>query len=207
MKFDKWIKNWKSAVAENFFLRFLLLLLAVALIANGVFKRADRIIVSPPAIEKQFWVDQDKASKEYLEQMGVFLATLGGNLSPGNAEFSAKVISGYAVTSKYNEVFGEMSSQALYIKKNNIQQSFFPVSVNVDEQNNQVLVMGTAVRGVGTTTVSRENVVFKMKFELKNYKLYLDEYYVDYPDRSKEKMKEQEDEARAKKEQKNKSAL
>ena len=35
-----------------------------------------RTIVVPPSIDKTFWVTRDKASSEYLEQMGSFIAWL-----------------------------------------------------------------------------------------------------------------------------------
>ena len=33
-----------------------------------------RTVVVPPSLNKSFWVTRDRASSEYLEQMGAFLA-------------------------------------------------------------------------------------------------------------------------------------
>ena len=35
-----------------------------------------RTVIVPPSIDKSFWVSRDKASSEYLEQMGSFIAWL-----------------------------------------------------------------------------------------------------------------------------------
>jgi len=56
MRFEKWIRDWKTALAENFFLRSLCLLLALGLILNAsFFKKRERIIIVPPELSKQFW--------------------------------------------------------------------------------------------------------------------------------------------------------
>ena len=49
MKYEKFIRDWKTALAENFFLRSLALLMAIGLILNAsIFKTMERIIVVPP---------------------------------------------------------------------------------------------------------------------------------------------------------------
>ena len=189
MIYTKWIKDWKTALAENFFLRSLLILLAVGFILNAsVFKQRERIIVVPPQLTEEFWIEEDKASPEYLEQMGVFFAILGGNLSPGNAEFNVKVLTDYLSHQKYAAMRSELASQALYIKRNNITQAFFPSTIQVDRDRNAVTVEGDVIRNIGTVKVSQEKMVFHMRFVTNNFKLSLDEFYVDYPQRKRDEL-------------------
>lgn len=48
MIYEKWIKEWKSALAENFYLRVICLLLAIGMIVNVLFLRGkDRLIIVP----------------------------------------------------------------------------------------------------------------------------------------------------------------
>lgn len=188
MRYEKWVKDWKTALAENFYLKILCILLALGLILNAtVFKKKERVIVAPPKITKEFWVESDKASPSYVEQMGVFFATLGGNLTPDNAGYNVDVLSQYLPTDRFNEVKAELVSQATYIKKNNITQAFFPKAIKlVDEKS--VIVEGTVIRNIGTIKVSQENMVFHVKLRLNNYELQLDEFFVDYPDRKKQEL-------------------
>ena len=190
MLYGKWIKDWRTALAENFFLRVLLLLLAIGLILNAsIFERKERIVLTPPQLTQEFWIEKNKASPEYLEQMGVFFATLGGNLSPGNAEYNVKVLTSYLSHGGYGGIKEDLASQALYIKRNNITQAFFPLSVRVDGDNNTVTVEGDAIRNIGTRTISREKIAFRMKFVTNNFRLLLDEFYMDYPEREKERLR------------------
>lgn len=182
--YEKWIKDWKTALAENFFLRSITLLLAIGLVLNGSFlKPTERIIVMPPQVTQQFWIEKNQASPGYLEQMAVFFATLGSNLSPANAEYNVKVLSEYISAAQYGSVKSDLASQALYIKKNNITQAFFPATIHVDPDTTTATVGGQVIRNIGTTKISQESIVIRMKFVLNNYKLWLEEYYTDYPNR------------------------
>ncbi len=42
----------------------------------------ERIVLTPPTIDKTFWVAKDKVSASYLEQMGAFMAYLTLDVVP-----------------------------------------------------------------------------------------------------------------------------
>lgn len=196
MLYDKWIRDWKTALAENFFLRSLCLFLAIGLILNAtVFRSNDRIIIAPPQVSKQFWIEAKRAAPEYLEQMGMFFAMLGGNLSPENAEYNVSLLINHiGGSSGTSDAKADLAAQALYIKKNNITQSFYPSAVNVDPEYNTVTIEGEIIRNIGTTRISREKMFLRMKFYLENYKLWLQEFYTEYPGRDKKAAKEEREE-------------
>lgn len=205
MLYDKWVKEWKSALAENFFLRVLCLVLALAVVINVVFFRSkDRIIIVPPKVEKAMWVEQDRISDAYLEQMGVFFATFAGNMSPVNAEYNAKILTEHTVPTSNAEHKNEIRSQGAYFKKNNITQAFFPESVKVDSEKKYVSVEGQAIRYVGSTKVSQERVIINVRFKLKDYNMKIDELYLDYPERAKKQSEEKEKTEKKKQSQKEK---
>jgi len=193
MLYEKWVKEWKSALAENFFLRVLCLVMAAALVVNTIFFRnKDRIIMVPPKIEKSVWVENDKVSDSYLEQMGIFFATFAGNMSPVNAEYNAKVLAEYTNPASSAELKNEIVTQGAYFKKNNITQAFFPENVKVDAEKKSVSVSGPAIRYIGSTKVSQENIIMTVRFKVKDYTLKIDELYFDYPERVKKQMEEEE---------------
>jgi len=208
VEYNKWIRDWKTALAENFFLRSLCLLLGIGLILNAtVFRSKERIIISPPQVTKEFWLEANKASSEYLEQMGAFFATLGGNLSPASAEYNVSTLLGFVSTPIHAEVKREFAAQAQYIKKHNITQAYFPAAVNVDRENGTVTVSGEVVRNIGTVRIDKEEMVIHMKFTMENYKLWLQEFYTEYPARLKEEKRTksgqfQTDQERSEKEKK-----
>jgi conjugal transfer pilus assembly protein TraE len=193
MLYERWIKEWKSALAENFFLRVLCLILAMGIIANVVFfRKKDRIVIVPPKVEKALWVESDMISESYLEQMGLFFATFSANMSPVNAEYNTKVLSEYTDPAAYATLKNDISAQGAYFKKNNITQAFFPEAVRCDPREKSVSVEGQAIRYIGTVKVGQEKVIMHVKFRLKDYSLKIEELYMDYPERKKKKMEEDE---------------
>ena len=198
MIYDKWIKNWKSALAENFFLRSAVILLAAGLILNAtVFKEETRVIVSPPTLTDEFWVEKNKASEEYLEQMAVFIATLAGNLSPRNASYNIDALLKYMDHGRMLEVKDDLKGQAAYIKKNNISQSYHADSSKVDAENQTVVISGEVVRHIGAIKVSQEKMAVHVGFKVKDYGLKVVDLYVEYPDRLKKKGQGEVDESAA----------
>lgn len=187
MLFDRWIKSWRAAIAENFFLKVLLLLLAFGFIANATFlKKHEKIILVPPTLREPTALDKENVPIHYLEQMGIFFATLAGNLSPSSAEYQASVLAQYAPHEQ--EVARELVGTASYIKKYNIYQSFYPEAVSVTGSNPYTIkVSGKVERRISNTIISREKVDYIMEVSYNNYRVFLKSIYPDYPEREKKK--------------------
>ena len=61
----------------------------------------ERIVVVPPTIHKTFWVESERVSSEYLEQMGYFLMQLTLNVTPQSVDHQAKVLLQYAAPAAF----------------------------------------------------------------------------------------------------------
>jgi conjugal transfer pilus assembly protein TraE len=185
MIYDRWIRNWKSTLAENFFLRSITLLLGISLVITTLMLsvKSQRILLVPPQITKEFWIERDRVAPEYMEQIGVFIAMLVGNLSPGNAESNVNMLIEHYLdrSLKHPETVRELLGQgASYIKKNNITQAFFPSSIFVAATDNmKVRVEGSNVMNIGTARMSGERVSYLIRFNAREYKLYVEEFAIE----------------------------
>jgi conjugal transfer pilus assembly protein TraE len=182
MRFDRFIKNWKSLLAENFFLKAVTLLFGVGLVLNAtVFKKNQILIISPPEVREEYWVSKNNASEDYIEQMGVFFATLSGNLAPQNAAYNINALLKYVVPDIYADIKNSLMGDAMQVIENNMTVSFFPSDVKVD--GSTVTVNGESVRRIGSAKPITERVMYKMGFIVRNYRIFLNELYIDYPDK------------------------
>jgi len=182
MRFDKFIKDWKTLLAENFFLKATTLLFGVGLVLNAtVFKKNEVIIVTPPEVREEYWITKNNASEGYIEQMGVFFSTLSGNLSPTNAAYNINALLKYVSSDIYPDIKNSLMGEAMMVIENNMNTSFYPSDVKVED--NIVIVNGESVRRIGAVKPVTEKVMYKMGFAVKNYRLYLTELYIDYPDK------------------------
>jgi conjugal transfer pilus assembly protein TraE len=156
--------------------------------------KSQRILLVPPQITKEFWIERDRVAPEYMEQMGVFIATLVGNLSPGNAEFNVNMLIKHYLdpSLKHPEAIHELLGQAAYIKKNNITQAFFPSSISVvDTDKMKVRVEGSNVMNIGTARISGERVSYLIRFNARDYKLYVVEFVIETKGKDKDETAEE----------------
>lgn len=179
MKYDKWIKDWKTAVAENFFLKILVLLLGVTVIVTLISMQGrDKIIIVPPKLDKEAWILQNKASPDYLQTMGLFYVTFLANLTPQNAEFNVNLLLKRMPPRAQAQWQSELQAQADNIVKNNARQAFYVNFTQIFEAENAVEVVGTLERYIGNASASRDTVRYRIGFTVSDYQVYITELTV-----------------------------
>lgn len=112
-----------------------------------------RVVVVPPTIHKTFWVESDRVSSEYLEQMGYFLMQLTLNVTPQSVDHQAKVLLQYAAPAAYGELRMALLAAAERLKRDGASTVFSPQDLIVDERTLRV-----GVRGQLTTFISDRRV-------------------------------------------------
>ena len=139
---------------------FLVVLLGAAMVTNMilavfVIRMAghQRIVVVPPVVHKTFWVEADRVSPEYLEQMGYFLMQLTLNVTPQSVEHQSKVLLTYAAPAAFGELRTALAAAAERLKRDGAATIFSAQDITVDER-----AMKVGVRGQLTTYVSDRRV-------------------------------------------------
>jgi conjugal transfer pilus assembly protein TraE len=77
----------------------------------------ERIVIVPPNIHKTFWVESDRVSSEYLEQMGYFLMQLTLNVTPQSVDHQAKLLLQYAAPASFGELRTALLAAAERLKR------------------------------------------------------------------------------------------
>jgi conjugal transfer pilus assembly protein TraE len=130
-------------------------MLATLLLAIHTLRQAgrERVVVVPPAIHKTFWVEAERVSPEYLEQMGYFLAQLTLNVTPQSVEHQSRLLLQYAAPASWGELRTAMAANAERIKRDGASTVFSPQDLQVDERTQRV-----GLRGLLTTFISDRRV-------------------------------------------------
>ena len=77
----------------------------------------DRTIVTPPSLERSFWVTSSTASAEYLEQMAIWAASLILDVTPDSAPFKGKLLLQYAEPSAHGYLQERMALESARMKR------------------------------------------------------------------------------------------
>jgi len=134
--------------------------LALAVVLNLL--GAVRTVVVPPSINKSFWVTRDKASGEYLEQMGSFVAWLVLDVTPASIDWKKDILLGYVEPEQHGGLKTRQELEAARLKRINASTAFAPQQLVPSEEGQSVVVRGrlrTLVNGQVTQQGSTANMV------------------------------------------------
>ena len=113
----------------------------------------ERVVVVPPTIHKTFWLESDRVSAEYLEQMAYFLMQLTLNVTPQSVDHQAKVLLQYAAPASFGELRTALLAAGERLKRDGASTIFSAQELAVDER-----ALRVGVRGQLTTFVSDRRV-------------------------------------------------
>jgi len=113
----------------------------------------ERVVMVPPSINKTFWVESDRVSAEYLEQMAYFLLQLTLNVTPQSIDHQSRLLLQYAAPAAYGELRSVLAAAAERVKRDGASTVFSAQDLAVDERAQRV-----GVRGLLTTFISDRRV-------------------------------------------------
>jgi conjugal transfer pilus assembly protein TraE len=119
-------------------------------------------VLTPPTIEKSFWVAKDKVSASYLEQMGSFMAYLTLDVSPSSIEWKKGTLLQYVAPDVYGALQTRQDLEADRLKRLNATTQFSVAQLVPNEDTLSVHLKGrlaTFINGTRTSDVEKEYVV------------------------------------------------
>jgi conjugal transfer pilus assembly protein TraE len=132
-----------------------------------------RIVVVPPNIHKTFWVESDRVSSEYLEQMGYFLMQLTLNVTPQSVDHQAKVLLQYAAPASFGELRTALLAAAERLKRDGASTIFSARDVLVDERALKVGVRGQLTTFISDRRVSDVSKGYAIELQYSGGRLFL----------------------------------
>ena len=149
------------------------LLVVVFLQSIFLFFRHERIIVSPPELHQSYWVEGNRFSESYLEEMAVFFAHLLLDVSSESLLYQGDVILRHVDAESYSRIRTKLFADAAQLKKENATSRFQPKKAIVSRKSMEVQLKGTMTQYVSGKDVSSYEETFVVRFSAKNGTIYL----------------------------------
>ena len=146
------------------------LLLAIMAMSN---KNTHRETLVPPSINKTFWVDGDKVSPEYLEQMGKFVLDLALNNTPLNCDTNRVALLKYVGSGSYGPINAQLSANCTLIKQNRLANFFSISTVMVKESERAVIYSGSMTRWLNDRRLPQRSGAYRVKFGYSGGRIYV----------------------------------
>lgn len=132
------------------------LLICLVIILNVV--GMERTIVVPPTIDKSFWVTRDRVSRDYLEQMGSFVAWLILDVTPASIDWKKDILLNYVAPDQHGAMQSRQDIEAERLRSINASTFFLPQQLVPNEDKQTVAIRGrlrTQVNGQETATETK----------------------------------------------------
>ena len=146
--------------------------LALAVFAMRL-SNSERIVMVPPAVSKTFWVESDRVSGAYLEQMAYFLMQLTLNVTPQSVEHQAKLLLQYASPRIYGELQTALRAAGERLHRDGAATVFSPRDLTVDEPGMKVAVRGQLTTYISDRRVSDVSKAYVIEFEYAGGRIHL----------------------------------
>lgn len=169
MDFDRLNGDIKDMRRRNRGLALLLgalassLVLALAIIASLL--GTVRTVVVPPSLNKSFWVTNDRASSDYLEQMGGFIAWLVLDVTPSTIDWKKDILLGYVDPAQHGTLKLRQEVEAERLKRINAATAFAPQQLVSSEAAQTLLVRGRLRTLVNGFETSNELKAYRIAFK------------------------------------------
>ena len=140
-------------------------LLLALWISLGSFGR-ERTIVTPPGIEKSFWITSGNASESYVEEMALWIANLILDVTPDNIDYKATKLLEYADPRAHGALKERQMLESARIKRDNATTYFSLETIRVHPEKLAALISGRMHTLINGTPVPEQNKNYFVRFRL-----------------------------------------
>ena len=154
--------------------------IVLALLAARLSGR-ERVVLVPPTINKTFWVESERVSAEYLQQMAYFLMQLTLDVTPQSVDHQANVLMQYAAPGSYGELRAAMATTADRLKRDGASTIFSARDLVVDEARQRVGVRGQLTTFVSDRRVSDVAKAYAIELQYTGGRVFLKAFRETHP--------------------------
>ena len=133
----------------------------------------ERTVVVPPSIDKTFWVTKDHASREYLEQMGAFMAWLVLDVTSSTVDWKKDILLNYVAPDQHGAIKSRQEVEAERLKRINAATSFLPQQLVANETDQSVVISGRLRTLVNGQETANETKSYLAEFQYVGGRMHL----------------------------------
>lgn len=154
----------------------LLLLVIVLLQTLFLFLKKERIIISPPDAKQSYWIEGNRFSPSYLEEMSLFLCHLLLDITESNIIPQGEVLLRYISPKTYGAFKTKLLEDEKKLKQEQLSLHFMPQEIQLSPDSLTVDVTGDLISYVSTQKISQVRETYRLIFEHKLGRLFLQSF-------------------------------
>ncbi len=125
-----------------------------------------RTFISPPVVQKAYWIASQEASKEYIEDMADYILTSLHTVTPANAEYRIQRVLKLVHPDHYGAISAKLHADIDRLKREGIATVWEPNSVGIADNALCAKWTGNLRRWVGEKPLETLNKTFLVEFDI-----------------------------------------
>ena len=156
----------------------LLVLMVVAniILGTSLLLKSEKVVIVPPNIRQTFWVRTHDVSREYLEEMSLFLIHQMLDVSAVSAEYQNNLILRHVAPEYYGVLKKKLQDELAFYRKKQVALSFKAVEIDINQKHFSVIIKGDLTSYVAGKKLSSSRDTYKLQYRYKNGELLLTEF-------------------------------
>lgn len=148
--------------------------MSTVLLSTALFFKNERTILVPPHISKTLWVEGGSVSKEYLEEMGMYISKLLLDLTPTSFTYNHETLLKYATPEAYGALKKQFIDDGEEYTKLQLSTHFKPTEVIAHPKKLHVRVKGNLTSYVAGKQMDSSLETVFLQFSLRGAGLLLE---------------------------------
>ncbi len=170
MKWTMFADQLADARMKTLVFAGLSVVLALALLANGLFRGGTVVVLVPPEVDRSMWAAGNTASPEYLTKVAMPLIAYLANVHPESVELSFKTFMGFVAPESAGGIQERLNADKSYILDRQMSRVFYPMQTQVVKDT--VTLIGLERRYIaGTIVADNDKRYYRLKLRMKDWKV------------------------------------
>lgn len=146
-----------------------------------LFFHQERVVITPPQLTQGFWVEGNRFSPQYLEEMALHYAHFLLDVTEKNILYQGDILLRYVTPEAYGTFKAKLLEDEKNLKKNNLSTRFSPSDVAVSPEDLKVDITGDLMSYVGDKKISQVRETYQFQFQSKSGRLLIAAFTLLHP--------------------------
>ncbi|MDE3039022.1 MAG: hypothetical protein KGJ82_00395 [Nitrospirota bacterium] len=170
MKWTMFADQLADARMKTLIFAGLAVVLALALLANGLFRGGTVVVMVPPEVDRSMWAAGNTASPEYMTKVAMPLIAYLANVHPESVDLSFKTFMGFVAPESAGIIQERLNADKSYILDRQMSRVFYPMQTQVVKDT--VTLIGLERRFIaGTIVADNDKRYYRLKLRMNDWKL------------------------------------
>ena len=152
------------------------LLIVTLLLTTLLFFKNEKTVISPPELKQSYWIEGNRFSPSYLEEMALYFTHLILDVTESNVIPQGEILLRYISPSAYGNFKAKILQDEKRLKKEQLSLHFSPNDIHLFPNTLTAEIGGDLISYVGSKKVASNRETYRIVFKQRLGRLFLESF-------------------------------